>query len=263
MSEEALEAAARLVGRSRYTIALVGAGISVESGIPPFRGPEGLWTKYGEPDLAGFQRFLADPQQWWEEWLTMEREGPYRELHEAMERALPNAGHIALAELEEQGLLKHTITQNADNLHQEAGSRSITEIHGNRLKLRCLDCHSRFPLAEFSLEVLPPKCPNCGGVVKTDIVMFGEPIPADALQRCHEETYRCDCMLLVGTSALVYPAADFPVIAKRRGANLIEANPRETALTDLCDVVLSGAAGTVLPRLVMKVRENEGLEKGL
>lgn len=258
VNEASLEEAARLVARARYLVALSGAGISVESGIPPFRGPEGLWTKYGEPDLAGFELFLADPRRWWEEWLAMEREGPYRQLHEAMATARPNPGHYALAELEELGILKHIITQNADNLHQEAGSRAITEIHGNRLKLRCMSCHSRFPLAEFVLEALPPRCPSCGGVVKTDIVMFGELIPPDALQACHEESYRCDAMLLVGTSALVYPAASFPVLAKRRGASVVEVNPDQTALTELCAVVLRGPAGAVLPRLVARVRELVG-----
>jgi NAD-dependent deacetylase len=251
--EDALEAAARLVVASRHVVALVGAGHSVESGIPPFRGPGGLWTKYGEPDMLGYQNFMRDPKKWWEE--TLSRTGPMRELLDALAQAQPNPGHHALAELEQMGQLQHIITQNIDNLHQEAGSVAITEIHGSRVKLRCLGCNSRWPVDEFPIEELPPKCPQCGGMVKSDTVMFGEPIPSDALEECIRQTSMCDCMLLVGTSGVVYPAAGFPQDVKMGGGALIEMNTNETALTPLCDIILRAPTGTSLPRLVERVRQ--------
>jgi NAD-dependent deacetylase len=249
-----MDLAAHIVLGSSHLVALVGAGLSVESGIPPFRGPGGLWTRYGEPDMRGYQRFLEDPQAWWLERMG-DRPKAYEELHEAFAQAKPNAGHQALKELEDLGYLKHIITQNVDNLHQEAGSRAITEIHGNTTKLRCIQCNSRWPHNEFTIADVPPLCPHCSGLVKTDGVMFGEPIPPDALDECLRQSQMCECMLLVGTSAVVYPAAGFPVEVKMRGGKIIEVNPNKSELTDLCDVVLRGPAGQSLPLLVRRVRE--------
>ncbi len=254
--EAAVDHAARAIVAARHVVALVGAGLSAESGVPTFRGPEGLWTKHGEPDLRDYERFAADPKTWWEQRIS--RAGKYNELAQALEKAAPNPGHLALRDLEEAGYLKHIITQNIDNLHQEAGSRAISEIHGNRTKLRCTGCHQRWPLDEFPIAELPPLCPRCGEVVKGDTVMFGEPIPRDVLEECIEQTRRCDCMLLVGTSAVVYPAAGFPVDVKMSGGRLIEINPNETPLTEMSDVVLRSPAGSAsggLPRVVERLRE--------
>jgi NAD-dependent deacetylase len=251
--EQAVEEAARLVVAANHVVALVGAGHSVESGIPPFRGPGGLWTKYGEPDTLGYQSFIRDPKKWWEERIS--GTGPLQELLDALAQAKPNPGHYALAELEQLGQLQHIITQNIDNLHQEAGSTAITEIHGSRVKLRCIGCNTRWPVAEFTIEELPPKCPECGGLVKSDTVMFGEPIPRDALEECTRQSRMCTCMLLVGTSGTVYPAAGFPQDVKMADGKLIEINPNETALTPLCDIILRAPAGTSLPMLVERVRQ--------
>lgn len=251
--DDAVGRAARIVVESRHLVALVGAGLSAESGIPTFRGPGGLWTKYGEPDFRDYDRFLQDPKRWWEE--RLRPSSALSELVEALSRAVPNEGHFALRRLEEMGYLKHIITQNIDNLHQLAGSVNISEIHGNRTKLRCTGCGLRWPLEEFSLEELPPHCPHCGGIVKSDTVMFGEPIPRDVLDECIRQTRMCDVMLLVGTSAVVYPAAGFPVDVKRSGGRLIEVNPHETALTDAADVVLRAPAGEALPKVVARVQE--------
>lgn len=256
--EQALDDAARIIAGSTYVVALVGAGISVESGVPPFRGPGGLWTKLGEPAMNGYQKFIADPTAWW-----AERLGPRDELSEfikAMDAARPNPAHFAMAQMEKLGFLQHVITQNIDNLHHEAGSESITEIHGNRLKLRCIACNYRVPLKEFPIEEIPPRCPQCAGIMKTDTVMFGEPIPTDALESCRYHTNLCDCMLLVGTSAVVYPAAEFPIIAARRGAPLVEVNPLETALSGICYAVLRAPAGEVMPRLVERLCRLTGKE---
>jgi NAD-dependent deacetylase len=251
--EAAIEDAARTILAAHHVVALVGAGLSAESGVPTFRGPDGLWTKHGEPDLRDYDRFRQDPAKWWQ--MRLERSNTLGELVEALNNALPNEGHFALKDMEDDGILKHIITQNIDNLHQIAGSRAITEIHGNRTKLRCIECSARWPLDEFPMDELPPHCPECGGIVKGDTVMFGEPIPQDALDECILQSRLCDCMLLIGTSAVVYPAAGFPVEVYQAGGHLIEVNPNETPLTELSHVVLRAPAGAVLPRVVERVRE--------
>ncbi len=251
--EGGIEEAARLIAASRHVVALVGAGLSAESGVPTFRGPDGLWTKHGEPDLRDYERFVEDPKRWWE--MRQERAGRLGELVQALENAVPNAGHFALRDLEEMGRLQHIITQNIDNLHQLAGSQAITEVHGNRTKLRCVVCNHRWPLDGFQIDELPPKCPDCtNGIAKGDTVMFGEPIPRDALDECINQSRMCDCMLLIGTSAVVFPAAQFPIDVKSAGGVLIEVNPNETPLTSVSDVVLRAPAGEALPLVVEKLR---------
>jgi len=251
--ESFIDEAAALVARARYVVALTGAGLSVESGIPPFRGPGGLWTKHGEPPMNGYQRFLADPQGAWRERLNPS--GPMRELWETLQRAQPNPGHRALAALEECGVLRCLITQNVDDLHRAAGSRRLAEIHGNYTLIRCIECGQRYPGEAVSLDELPPRCAACGGILKSDTVSFGEPIPADVLQQCFEEAERCDCMIVAGTSATVYPAAQFPISVRERGGALIEINPYESELTPLCAVSIRAPAGEALPRLSARVAE--------
>ena len=248
-----IERATELIVGARYLVALTGAGMSVESGIPPFRGPGGLWTKYGEPPMNGYERFLADPEKAWRERLSPS--GPMRELWETLRAAEPNPGHQALAQLEDMGILRCVITQNIDNLHRLAGSRRLAEIHGNATLIRCIQCMRRFEREEVSLEILPPHCSTCGGLLKSDTVSFGEPIPPDVLAQCFEESEYCDCMLVVGTSATVYPAAQFPLDVRQRGGDLIEANLYETELTAYCSVSLRGASAVVLPQLVERIAE--------
>jgi len=261
MENDDIERAGRLILASKYVVSLTGAGVSVESGIRPFRGPGGLWTEYGEPPMDGYQRFLAAPKVSWER--RVKREGYAEELYQALRKAKPNPAHYALAELEELGILRYLITQNIDNLHRAAGSKKIAEIHGNFSKLRCIQCNSRYELEEISLETLPPCCPRCGGIIKGDTVMFGEPIPTDVLKICRDETGKCDCMLLVGTSAFVHPAAGFPWEVREKEGVLIEVDPYETELTPFCNISLCGKAGEVLPRLVeyikVKLQEAESL----
>ena len=256
LDEEQLERAAQVIAGASYLIALVGAGLSKESGIPTFRGGDGLWDKHGEPPMDGYQRFLADPTTWWAERLTQPEE--MSEFARLIEEAKPNAGHIAMADMERLGYLKHIITQNIDNLHQQAGSVAITEIHGNRTKQRCIGCARRWKREEFLSDEIPPRCPDCRELVKNDTVMFGEPIPQDALEACYREAQRADAVLLVGTSAVVYPAAEFPVIAHRRGAKLIEINPQETPLSEISSAVLRAPSGQSLPQLLERVRELAG-----
>ncbi len=259
--QEELEKASRIVAESRYLVALVGAGMSAESGIPTYRGAGGLWTRIGEPDPRSFQNFAADPKAWWERILDREKhpESPERaHFREAIEKAHPNQGHYALSDLEGMGVLKHIITQNVDNLHRVAGNVRVAEIHGNRTLLRCVRCHWRVPREGFEIDDLPPKCPRCGGVIKGDGVMFGEPIPPDVLETCFHETDRCDCMLILGTSGTVYPAAGFPYRAHSQGARLVEVNVDATPFSEIVDVSLHGPTGELLPALVARIKELMG-----
>jgi NAD-dependent deacetylase len=263
-----IERAAEALVAARYVIALVGAGISVESGIPPFRGKGGLWTKHGEPPMDGYQRWMMDPAAGWRDMLDR-RAAAAREDGDEFSRAIaaaqPNASHHALAALESMGVLRHTITQNIDNLHFAAGSVSVTEIHGNRTKLRCIDCDARWPFDEFmatklaaledGAEIdLPPACPHCRSIVKSDVVMFGEPIPQYALAECYRQAEQADCVLIAGTSAVVYPAAAFPEMVLQNGGVAVEVNPDETPYSPHAVASLRGPAGEMLPLLVDAVR---------
>ncbi|HEY7269894.1 MAG TPA: NAD-dependent deacylase [Dehalococcoidia bacterium] len=247
----ALGRAAEILTASRYAISLVGAGISAESGIPTFRGPDGLWTRMGEPSNTQYQEFLQDPKGWWKARMSSQAAGSMAHWDDAK----PNPAHYALAELEAVGVMRHVVTQNIDNLHQVAGTNSISEFHGNRYKMRCINCGRRWGRGEIDAGAdEPPECPDCRGIVKSDTVMFGEPIPRDAMARSFEEAEQADCCLIIGTSAVVYPAAEVPQIVKRQGGRLIEVNPLESAISRYCDVNLRGAAGEVMPRLVDAVR---------
>ncbi|MCK9486964.1 MAG: hypothetical protein M0R73_09775 [Dehalococcoidia bacterium] len=260
---DAIARAAMLLAGASHTVVLAGAGMSKESGIPTFRGDGGLWTVNGEPPLDQFQTFASDPRRWWERRLEQSAEGvtgatPTGGFGASIDAAQPNSGHLALAELEAMGVVGHLITQNIDDLHRRAGQASITEIHGNRHWMRCMHCGARWPKAEFPVdpEDLPPRCASdgCQGIVKSDTVMFGEPIPGEALLRCAEETRRADCFMTIGTSAVVYPAAQYPLDAVRRGAPLIEVNPEETPLSEVASVVVRAASGEALPAIVAAVR---------
>ena len=258
LDAEIAEAAATVAGAARVT-AMTGAGLSVESGIPPFRGPGGLWTKYGEPPMDGYQRFLADPAQAWRDQLHPTQPWAIG-LRDTLAAARPNAGHKALAELEALGRLDALITQNVDDLHRQAGSEALLEIHGNHAWLRCMECHTRWPRksVEIDPESLPPLCGECGGIVKGDTVQFGEPIPPDVLRGCYAAVDGCDCMLVVGTSATVFPAADFPMEVLRRRGAIIEVNPYESELTTVATLSLRGPAGAVLGRLLDHLRQAPG-----
>ena len=276
--EELIERAARDLVNSKYAIALTGAGISTESGIPDFRGPSGIWTKSPDAErraYRSYERFIEDPKRWWEERLT----GP--SLLGDLEKAMPNPGHYALATLETMGILKCVITQNVDGLHEKAGTKNLLEYHGSLMKLRCVSCTSRFRRDEFNLEELmqenqlPPHCPKCGGIIKTDGVAFGEPIPHDVAHRSLEEAWKCDLMLICGTSAVVYPFAELPRIARQRkierdrktetglhavekipAVTIIEVNAEPTPLTEemVSDYLIQGKTGEILPKIVEAIK---------
>jgi NAD-dependent deacetylase len=254
---------------AQHVIALTGAGVSTESGIPDFRSPGGLWEKY-DPMEFMYDRFISDPKRIWEMSLTMKEEGDLD-----IAKAQPNPAHLALAEMETMGYLKCVITQNVDNLHQKAGSTDVIEFHGNLLWARCISCSRRYSLEELEDMVgeseLPPRCEKCSGVLKPDAVFFGEPIPSEALQRSLAEARASDVMIVAGTSAVVYPAAELPFVAKRGGgffstqvtepspnvgAAVIEVNDEPTQLTGrISDFIIMGKVGTVLPEIVKELKK--------
>lgn len=233
---------------SQKTIALTGAGISVESGIPDFRSAGGLWSKYNPEEYAHISAFQSDPAKVWQ---------MIKEMMELVLGAEPNPAHTALAELEQMDLLSSVITQNVDGLHQRGGSKEVIEFHGSNQWLLCLQCGYREEAASFSFEVIPPPCPQCSAILKPDVVFFGEPIPWEAQSRSFEEASSCDLVLVVGTSAVVYPAAGIPTSAKQSGAKIVEINMEPTPLTGyISDYLIQGAAGTILPQIVEEVRKH-------
>lgn len=267
--ERLIKQAAKDIVKANRVIALTGAGISTESGIPDFRGPSGLWKKY-DPEEFTFSRFLSDPARFWSVQISIAMDGF------SLFSAEPNPAHYALARLEELGKLNCIITQNIDGLHQKAGSKNVIEFHGNVREAVCIRCNSIFPIEKAVTKVmegeLPPCCDYCGGVLKPNAVLFGEPIPRDALLRAEEEAMLCDLMLVIGTSAVVYPAADLPRIAKEKtgygwsimgyrpqvlgkyGAKVIEINGEPTPLTGvISDYIIEGRIGEILPRVVEEV----------
>ena len=248
VTNQKIKETAAALGSSTHATAISGAGMSAESGVPTFRGPDGLWTKYGEPDDLGYEKFQADPKLWWENRLNASY---MPEMRKALELAKPNDGHFALAQLEKMGHIKHVITQNVDGLHTDAGTENIVEIHGNSKLLRCIQCESRYDPQNIPMESPPPLCPKCSGLIKIDTVMFGEPIPRSVLLTSQEQSLLTDFMLILGTSGVVYPAAALPGIAKQtNGATLVEINPEPSALSSICDIVIQAPTGVALPALV-------------
>ena len=238
-------AAARALKKARTVVALTGAGFSIDSGIPCFRGSQGLWDRYDPMEFASIEAFRSRPAEVWEMLI---------ELDSIVRNARPNAAHLALADLERIGRLHLLVTQNIDGLHQEAGNRRVVEFHGSGRRLACLECGHLHHRSAVDFSELPPRC-HCGGLIKPDVVFFGEEIPPKALLTAFEASGRCDVMLVVGTSAVVAPASHLPVMAKQAGALVIEVNPEPTPLSDgTSDIVLQEGASEVLPRLVQALR---------
>jgi NAD-dependent deacetylase len=222
-------------------VALTGAGISVESGIPAFRGSQGLWEKYDPMEYATLGAFMRHPEKVWK---------MLSELVVLCRGASPNPAHAGLAELEASGLLRAVITQNVDSLHQAAGSRQVIEYHGNMEELVCISCWKRFPTRERWVNAEAPRC-DCREILKPNIVLFGEPIPWLAQERAEEAARACGVLLVIGTSAQVSPACDIPRIAKKAGAAVVEVNLEETMLTAMVtDVYIPGRASEVVRRML-------------
>ena len=237
-----VERAAEILGSARSAFALTGAGVSAESGIPTFRGEGGLWTRYDPIKVSSIDTFLADPAAYW----TVSKERGRVAL-----AARPNPGHYALAAMEEAGRLIAVVTQNTDGLHQDSGSRRVIELHGSGRTVQCLDCGRREPRSELQkrLDVeMPPLCQSCSSaLMKPTVVLFGEPMPREAIDGAFELARGADAILVAGSSLVVYPAADVPLVAVRSGARMIVVNAEPTPFDDLAEVVIRGRSGEILP----------------
>ncbi len=229
-------------------VAFTGAGISAESGVPTFRGKEGIWKAMRPEELASMDAFLRDPSLVW---------GWYSQRRAIIQSVQPNDGHRALVEMEALFGGLPVITQNIDNLHRRAGSSTVHELHGNIERNYCLRCGAMAG-AEVLLKEGRPTCVRCGGLVRPDVVWFGELLPEDAWDASLHAAGSADLFLSIGTSGIVYPAASLPLHAKRSGAFLVEINPEPTPLTSSADEFLQGSAGTVLPALAALARRVRG-----
>lgn len=258
--EERISKIADHLVNARNAVALTGAGISTESGIPDFRSPGGLWTRI-DPGEFSIDRFLQNPARFWRLHLQLKRSGDFN-----MAAALPNPAHSVMARLEQMGLLKCVITQNVDNLHQKAGSVEVVEFHGNMLRAVCMKCRALEPIeeAEERLESGQeeiPRCKECGGVVKPDAVFFGEAIPSRALMISQVQCEKCDVLLVVGTSLQVFPAAQIPLTVKLKypAATVVEINREPSAMHErVSDILVLGSAGQILSRLLEVVESKVG-----
>lgn len=246
--KELIQQASDIIINSSMTLALTGAGISVESGIPDFRSAGGLWSKFDPAEYATITAFRANPEKVW---------GMLREMGKVVDEARPNKAHVGLGELEKMGRLHYIITQNIDNLHQLGGSRNVIEYHGNSSTLSCLWCGKSYRPEEKKDE-MPPKC-ECRKILKPDVVFFGEPIPQEAMNRSYKLAAATQVLMIIGTSAVVSPVNTIPSIAKQNGAKIIEINKERTHLTDsITDIFLEGSAGMIVPALVEAVRKKGG-----
>ncbi len=252
LDEKSIANVADVLAKARYIAVLTGAGVSAESGVPTFRGAGGFWKDEEEVmRLATLQGFLADPKRVWE-WYDMRRQ-----MAKSVE---PNPGHNALAELEfittQRGAKFTLITQNIDGLHERAGSKSLVELHGNLWYARCLKtCVSElFLLDQTPLPAYPPMCPKCGGMLRPHVVWFGELLDPLVLESAARAAISCDVMLVVGTSAQVYPAASLPYSARQNGATLIEINLEPTELTSSAYLSVKGRSGEILPQVLDRVK---------
>ncbi len=237
---------------AKSAVAFTGAGVSTESGIPDFRSPGGVWAK-SQPVM--FDEFLARPEARFEYWRQK------TESHESMFLARPNITHKALARWEELGLLRGVITQNIDELHQRAGSKQVLELHGTAMKIACLECEVRFEadpmVREFQESQTVPNCPECGGLLKHATVSFGQMLPADVLQRAVNWTQDADVFLALGSSLVVYPAAQLPEIAKNRGVRLVIISRDETPLDAMADLAIHAPLGEVMETVESRLYEEK------
>jgi NAD-dependent deacetylase len=255
--EDSIKKAAEALVQAKNAVALTGAGISTESGIPDFRSPGGLWERV-DPGEFSIDRFLQNPARFWKLHLSLKASGQFD-----LGSARPNEAHRVMADLENRGILKYVITQNVDNLHQKAGSKCVVEFHGNMLRAACVKCREAEPIEHVERRLADnsdsePRCSMCGGVVKPDAVFFGEAIPTAALEVSQLQSGLCDVLLVVGTSLQVYPAAQIPLAVKlkRPPAVVIEVNREPSALqTQVTDIMLTGSAAEIMARLDEAVRE--------
>lgn len=250
-----IDAAARLIDGAKKIAVLTGAGVSKESGVPTFRDAlEGLWARYDPQELATPHAFERNPKLVWD-WYEFRR-GLVR-------KAKPNPGHVALTDIQKRKPDTWIITQNVDDLHEQAESQNVIHLHGNIASTKCsADCRGNPTLIDLNAlpetltwdaEKQPPPCPYCGAYARPDVVWFGEMLPADALSDAHDLSVACDLMIVVGTSGLVTPAANLPRYAKRAGASVLEVNPDYSMISSIADLRLEAPSGQILPRVVERL----------
>ena len=235
---QSIKNAAEIIGDAEYLIALTGAGISKESNVPTFRGKDGLWRNYDPMELATPSAFAKNPELVWE-WYSW-RQG-------LIASCEPNPAHYTLAEWEENGLLKTLITQNVDGLHRRAGSKHVFEVHGDIWAVKCVDCSYRSRLEKPAQGI--PHCPECNGLLRPDVVWFGESLNPDVITKVYDELNHADVCIVIGTSAVVQPAASFPLVVRNHGGRIIEINIETTPLTRAADLHIEGPAGMILPQI--------------
>jgi len=246
---------AEMIAAAGKVVVFTGAGVSTESGIPDFRSPGGLWTKY-DPDDFTIDKFLGSAATRKKMWQRL-REGGL------MEDAEPNAAHYAIVELEKMGKLSALVTQNIDNLHQKAGSNPelIRELHGNMQMLVCLNCRERYPIAivkqRYASSGDVPSCDHCRGILKPDVIFFGEALPQETLARATQEASECDLMIVIGSSLVVYPAAYIPVYAKQSGADMVIINIGPTEQDYNADVLINASAGETMMKVLNRLKAED------
>ncbi len=236
-----IKEAAEIIGKSKFAIAFTGAGISVESGIPPFRGQHGLWNKYN-PEILELGFYLNNEEECWVK---------IREIfYDFFADANPNKAHEVLARMEKEGILKSVVTQNIDNLHRQAGNMTVYEFHGNSKRLVCMKCGKHYNADEFDFNNIPPRCRDDNKILKPDFIFFGEGIPPEAYENSFADAEKADVCIVVGSTGEVTPASFVPRTAKQNGAIIIEINPEETLFTNqITDIHLKGRAGSILGEL--------------
>lgn len=249
-----LERAVEAIVKADLLVVATGAGMSKESGVPTFREAQhGLWARYRPEELASPEGFRRDPARVW---------GWYNYRRQLAHKSTPHGGHRALAKLEALVPRLAVVTQNVDGMHQRAGSRTVIELHGNLQRFKCFDhghpVELEPPLAEVVGSLEPPRCGHCGSYVRPDVVWFGETLSPGSMDEAQRLAQSCDVMLVVGTSGIVYPAAGLPLTARAGGATLIEVNVVPSELTRVMDIVLAGAASSVLPELVSRIEVMRG-----
>ncbi|MBI5216853.1 MAG: NAD-dependent deacylase [Ignavibacteriae bacterium] len=227
-------------------VVFTGAGISAESGVPTFRGEDGIWKKMKPEELANFDAFMRNTELVWD-W--------YKHRKRIMQNILPNAGHYAIVEMEQLFKSVEVITQNIDNLHRRAGSTIVHELHGNIERNYCIGCGRNYSNEEIFLHEPTPRCTTCNGLIRPDVVWFGENLPADAWNASVNAAEFADVFFVVGTSAVVYPAASLPTLARRSGAFVVEINIEPTELSNFAHEVLLGKSGEILPAIVELLRK--------
>lgn len=239
--EQLIRQSAEIILKSEYLVVFTGAGMSVESGIPPFRGENGLWNQYN-PIVLDINYFFSNRVDSWKVIKAL--------FYDFFGKAKPNKGHQVLAKWENSGLLKTVITQNIDNLHQVAGSKNVIEFHGTASQIICTNCQHKYHSSNVNLENLPPLCESCKGLLKPDFIFFGEGIPLLAHDLSFIAARKCDVLLVIGTTGEVMPASMIPYTAKENGAKIIEINPENSLFTrQITDIYLKGKAGEILAKL--------------